>query len=168
MKKILLTLGIRILLISMPMAMSISIPNLKENATKLISTNNNLPAIDHPLWAQGEFNGTWAYDFLGVGVPWPALGNISGYYSLGYHWNIRLGHFLVDFSHYNGNNAARLEGWFVGPYLVGKVWKIDDESNQIAYVGIGNYNETSSEFVWRLMAFRGPTFYMWGNSAKFF
>ena len=162
MKKIVLILGMCILLISMPMAMSISIPNLKENTVK-----NNLPIIDHPLWAQGTFNGTWGYDFLGLGqIPIP-LGNLSGYYSFGYHREYRVGHFLIDFSRYNGDDAARLEGWFVGPYLVGKVWQIDDEANQTAYVGIGNYNETSTEFAWRLMAFRGPTFYMWGNSAKF-
>jgi len=169
MKKIMLAIAIALLLICMPLTISVSTPKINLEKTKItILKDISSSELERPLWAQGYFNGTWAYDFLGAGIPWPPLGNLSGYYSIGYHWDIRMGHFLVDFSLYNGDDAARVEGWFFGPFLGGEFWQTNDDANKTVFVGVGNYNETSTEFSWRLMAFRGPTFYMWGNSTRFY
>ena len=162
MKKIILIVGITILLIGIQTTTAIPITKNKNSILETIEDE------EIPSWAIGTFNGTWAYDFLGLGeIPWPPLGNITGYYGAGYNLYTKLGRFLVDFKYFDGTNAAKLEGLFFGPYLIGRVWRIDDEYNASAFVGIGHYNETSSEFVWRIMRFSGPTFFMWGTSAKF-
>ena len=165
MKKILLAIGLCIMLLGMSTATSISIT---KNTPKIVDSNAlSSDQEDAPRWAAGNFTGTWAYDLLGMGVPYPPLGDLSGFYTMGYHWSVRVGRFLINFSRFNGDNAATLEGIFFGPYLFGQYWTNNDDTNKTSFVGIGQYNESSSEFVWRLMAFKGSTFYMWGYSAKF-
>lgn len=159
MKKIIFTIALSVLLLTVPTVFSLSL-NHPEYYSKLSTTE------DAPSWAIGNFSGKWAYDLFGAGIPWPPLGTLTGYYGIGYNWSIRIGHFLVNFSKFDGDNAATLEGIFFGPYLFGKYWT-DDDTNKTSFVGIGQYNESSSEFIWRLMGFKGSTFYMWGNSTKF-
>lgn len=164
MKKKAIIIGICVLLVSMPITVAISPSATDDNSLvkEIVSTDDS----SVPSWAQGSFNGSWAYDFLGAGIPWPPLGNISGYYSTGYHWNVKFCYFMVDFKYYSGENATILNGVIFGPYMFGNAIELES-GNKTAFVGIGHYNASSSEFLWRLMSFKGPTFFMSGKYTKF-
>jgi len=165
MKKIIIAISICVLLLIMPTTISISTKIIKTNKNQDFIKENHFSNENRPLWAQGNFTGYWGLNIVGeLYIP---LGKIIGYYSIGYHSKLkRVGYFQVDFKEFDDDNVTRLKGFFWGDYMIGKQLYLDSE-NTTAIAGLGRYNETNSEFFWRVMAIKGPTYFMWGNSAKF-
>lgn len=119
---------------------------------------NNTP----PDWAKGNFTGVWGINIWGeVDIP---LGWLAGYYT-----DVRLGFFYGGFAEFGEENAtAYLSGIFFGPFMLGTISEMIGENvsgNQSLFVGLGNYNETN--FYWRIMGMKGPTYFMYGTYSMF-
>lgn len=162
MKKLVAILGICILLIGMPAAMSVSISIPQK---KLISRENpelaptTSPTEDPPNWANGNFSGVWGIDIWGEArIP---LGWIYGYYRR----TVRFGYFYAAFANFGDENDTNfIKGLIVGPFMFGSLGS-ETSANETIFVGLGGYNET--HFYWRIMGRTGPTFFMYGEYSKF-
>jgi hypothetical protein len=153
MKKILFGIGVCFLLLFMSTATSTSMNNY-------ITINQD----DAPTWAKGNFTGSWGLNIWGE--DWFSLGNIEGYYGIGFLFNdeLKIGRFLIEYKENGEENGTNLEGIFFGSFLLGRATDMET-GNQSVFVGIGNYNETN--FRWRIMGQTGPVLYMKGTFAKF-
>ncbi len=173
MKKILITLGICLLIATMPAMTSLSLPKFK-NINKPISILEkvSLNEEDIPIWADGTINGTWGLRefFLSNMIEIP-IGNISGYYGkLFGQINIFSGKIYPN---WNTSLITNITGIYFGPVLFGGIGDInltvDDiyniNVNETNYVGIGNKNDT--DFNWRIMGISGPTFFIKGDFTQF-
>ena len=76
------------------------------------------------------------------------------------------------YAHNDPSNTTNIVGLYVGSVILGRIGDIDVEdteydieSNETNYVGLGDQNETN--FDWRLMCRKGPTFYVNGTFTEF-
>jgi len=162
MKKIFAILAICMLLISMPVAMSMSktIPQPKINKkVEPQSIPTTAPKEEPPDWANGNFSGVWGIDIWGEAqIP---LGWMYGYYKR----NVHFGYFYAAFAEFwEEEDYNYLQGFLIGPYMLGMLGE-NESANETAFVGIGGYDETN--FYWRVMGLEGPTFFMYGEYTKF-
>jgi hypothetical protein len=180
MKKIMIVLGVCVLLLAMPAMTAISIPKIK-NVKTIVGSLSNRSSEDAPMWADGSFNGTWGlreWSFIAElfgaedGMVEIEIGNISGYYGniIGFINGI-VGQI---YPHYNHSKTVDIGGICLGRILFGEIGEInvtDIESEysvfveEANYVGIGALNDTS--FDYRIMSYKGPTFYIKGTFTKF-
>jgi len=161
MKKIVLTLGICILLIAMPTALSLQLPSPNQHMRNPEKTNISPipePVEDPPDWANGNFTGVWGIDIWGeTQIP---IGWLFGYYR-----HINFGYFYGVFDDFFSDNDSNfIQGFFVGPFMFGSLGN-ESSANDTIFVGLGSYNET--HFYWRIMGMTGPTFFMYGEYTKF-
>ena len=173
MKKLLI-LGVCLLLASMPAMTAVSLPKLRNLNRSLPfserALSNNEEEI--PSWATGNITGKWGIEILNetseeITIE---LGNITGYYGDKY-----IGIISGKIEPYeNSSNVTYFEGLFLGPFILGRVgeMKINIEElgynkvyNESLFVGIGDMNET--EYHWRIIGLKGPTFYLDGEFEKF-
>jgi hypothetical protein len=162
---------ILLILLCMPVSMALSeSPNRSSKSLPQQLKNKLSISVEHPIttleeppsWANGNFSGVWGIDIWGEAqIP---LGWIAGYFR---HMN--LGYFLGGFAEFGAENAsAYIEGFFLGPFMFGQISEIPIENetvNATIFVGLGGYDET--QFYWRIMGYEGPTFFMYGEYAKF-
>lgn len=136
---------------------------------------------DYPIWATGNFSGTWGlreYDFLrdffdgenGDGMVEFEIGELSGYFAK------ILSNFYffqgVFYPYENQSKISNISGLCYGHLIGGRIGNIsanidnyDVELREANYCAYGNFNETC--FNWRLMLSSGPTFYMKGDFSSF-
>ena len=162
MKKILITLGICIILLSTPMI--IAVPN--ELLDNTITIKPSMPLSekqpenfdDPPVWANGNFTGIWGLNILGI--PLEPIGWITGYYQ-----NIGLGNFAAVFGEFNETNASgALIGIMLWVFFLGGVGSTET-GNGTYVTGLGIANET--HYYVRLHAIIGPSFYIHVKYTKF-
>jgi hypothetical protein len=161
MKKIVVIFGISILLIWM-FATTAVVFQKTVTAKQLLSKDcKTLSTIDDPPdWATGNFTGVWGFNILGQ--PFRPLGWVGGYYS-----DIFCIKFAGVFAEFEDQQpTGYLGGYIIGPFMLGIVGNITTEE-ETYFVGIGGYNETSSEFYWRIIGIVGPSFYMYGTYTRF-
>ena len=162
MKKFVAIIGICILLIGMPAAMSVSISTQQKKLTSREcpeSTPITTPTEEPPNWANGNFTGVWGIDIWGeTQIP---LGWVYGYYKR----NVNFGYFYAAFADFwDENETSFLQGLIVGPFMFGSLGS-EASANETVFVGLGGYNET--HFHWRIMGMTGPTFFMYGVYSRF-
>ena len=160
MKKVLLTIGLCILFLGMSSATSLSIPKINKFSSEKIVINSADPE-DAPSWAAGNFTGEWGLNVWGE--DWIRLGYVEGYYSIGFHWDTKIGCLSVEYVKNGEKNGTTLNGVFFGSFLLGRA--TNETSAETVFVGIGFYNETS--FRWRIMGETGPVLYMKGIFTPF-
>jgi hypothetical protein len=179
MKKIVTIMVIGFLFIAMPIITG-------ANTTKNEKNIQILPLLKYksandqntPLWADGTFNGTWGlkeYSFIAElfgdkdGLVEIELGNISGYYSKPF--KILPIRYLKGqiYPHWNHSKIINITAVYLGPYVIGKIgdidikepgYNIDVKTNETEFGGIGRHNNTN--FNWRIIGPKGPSFYMQG------
>ena len=172
MKKLLLTLTVCILLISVPIMTAASTPTIKNYRTSYLLEKIGVKSDSEepPSWADGTFNGTWGVReyILFIGVVNISLGNVSGYYAKK-HLGWIAGTLYVKNETDKDTPVSEFKGLFFDVFFCGRLGKMDVEvdenyntsNDETPFVGIGYQNET--EFDWRLMGLKGPTFYMKGE-----
>jgi hypothetical protein len=169
MKNIVFVFVIGILIVGMPLAAAVSNPssinpnpatsNLTNAPVSVIKTTPPARAEDPPNWANGNFSGVWGFDIWGeVHIP---VGWMFGYYNR----NPNFGYFYAAFGYFNYENISWfIQGFFFGPFMFGSLGE-NESANTTVFVGIGRYDETN--YHWRLMGEKGPTFFMNGTYTKF-
>ncbi len=175
MKKLLLTLTVGILLISVPIMTAASTPVIKNYKSSYLfeKIGVNSDPDEPPTWADGTFNGTWGIRkyVLSVGVINISLGNVSGYYAkncLGWI----AGTFYVKNETNEDTPVSEFKGIFFDVFFCGRLGKMDIETDEYnesydetLFVGIGYQNET--KFDWGFMGLKGPTFYTVGEFKEY-
>ena len=160
MKNILLTVGICIIIIGMPMSMATpAVNHVARQRSLSVSQPSSIGNDTPPDWAAGNFTGVWGVNILGF--PLPASGWVEGYFAV----QPGLGRIEGEFAEFNVTNAT---GWFAGQmiwvFFLGAVGSVET-GNGTWVSGIGVANE--SHFYWRLNAIIGPSYYIHCEYSKF-
>lgn len=156
MKKTLITIGICLFIIGMPLTNAIfpkitnQLNEKNQNITKFYSTDN-----DPPEWATNYFIGV-----IGVtdvnGKPQPYTGYIAGYCEDDFKGRF----FGILTEDIESEPKGFIGGRIVGLFLLGIISNYS--GNQQTFIaGLGLKNET--HFYFRLMGIIGPTFYITGK-----
>ena len=111
-----------------------------------------------PDWATGNFSGTWVISILGI--PSIELGWIEGYLQSGI-----VGRIEGVFAEHNKSEVAQIDALVIGYFFLGAVGN-ETTGNWTYCVGLGGFDETSSEFYFNLHFFLGAGFYMGGTFSK--
>jgi hypothetical protein len=156
MKKVLEIIGLSLILIAIPSTQSISLKDIKEvycdidNEYKTI-----LPYDSPPEWATCTFIGLFGITDQ-LGNPTEPFGRIAGYCSDDFK-----GRFAgVTIGLNNTEPRGFIAGYTNRLFLFGIIGNITNEQH-IFIIGIGGTNDT--HFYFRMMAIRGPTFYIAGK-----
>ena len=157
---IILVVCVSVFFVCMPTTTAVfpqSVNNLKTRVSTVDETT--LITDSPPDWATGNFSGTWGISILGI--PTIELGWIEGYFQVGI-----VGRVEGVFAEYDKSETAQIGALVIGYFFLGVVGN-ETTGNWTYCVGLGGFDETSSEFYFNLHLFLGPGFYMRGTFSEF-